>query len=31
MSQHKEAYVILYHGALFHNMSYFTTIVASLS
>ena len=30
MSQHKEAYVISYHGALCHDMSYVTTIVASL-
>ena len=30
MSQHKEAYVISYHGALCHNMLYVATIVASL-
>ena len=30
MSRHKEAYVISYHGALCHDMSYVTTIVASL-
>ena len=30
MSRHKEAYVISYHGALCHDMSYVMTIVASL-
>ena len=30
MSRHKEAYVISYHEALCHDMSYVTTIVASL-
>ena len=30
MSQHKEAYVIYYHGDLCHNLLYVTTIVASL-
>ena len=30
MSRHKEAYVISYHGALCHDMSYVTTIMASL-
>ena len=30
MSRHKEAYVISYHGALCHDMSYVTTSVASL-
>ena len=30
MSRHKTAYVILYHGILCHDMSYVTTIVASL-
>ena len=30
MLQHKEAYVISYHGVLCHDMSYVTTIVASL-
>ena len=31
MSQHKEAYVISYHGAFCHDMSYVMTIMASLS
>ena len=26
MSRHKETYVISYHGALYHDMSYVTTI-----
>ena len=30
MSRHKEPYVISYHGALCHDMSYVTTIVAPL-
>ena len=30
MSQHKTCYVILYHGILCHDMSYVTTIAASL-
>ena len=30
MSRHKEAYVISYHEALCHDMSYVMTIVASL-
>ena len=30
MSRRKEAYVISYHGTLCHDMSYVTTIVASL-
>ena len=30
MSRHKETYIISYHGALCHDMSYVTTIVASL-
>ena len=30
MSQHKPGYVISYHGILCHDMSYVTTIVASL-
>ena len=30
MSRHKEAYVISYHGTLCHDISYVTTIVASL-
>jgi len=30
MSRHRKAYVISYHGALCHDMSYITTIVASL-
>ena len=30
MSRYRKAYVISYHGALCHNMSYVTTIVASL-
>ena len=30
MSRHRKAYVISYHGALCHDMSYVTTIVASL-
>ena len=30
MSRHKVAYVISYHGTLCHDMSYVTTIVASL-
>ena len=31
MSRYKEAYVISYHGALYHDMLYVTTIVASLA
>ena len=31
MSRHKTGYVISYHGILCHNMSYVTTIAASLS
>ena len=30
MSRHKTGYVISYHGILCHDMSYVTTIVASL-
>ena len=30
MSGHKTGYVISYHGILCHNMSYVTTIAASL-
>ena len=30
MSQHKTGYVISYHGILCHDMSYVTTIAASL-
>ena len=30
MSRHKTGYVISYHGILCHNMSYVTTIAASL-
>ena len=30
MSRHKTCYVISYHGILCHNMSYVTTITASL-
>ena len=30
MSQHRKVYVISYHGTLCHDMSYVTTIVASL-
>ena len=30
MSRHKEVYVISYHGALCHDMSYVMTIMASL-
>ena len=31
MSQHKTGYVISYHGILCHDMSYVTTITASLA
>ena len=30
MSRHREAYTISYHGTLCHDMSYVTTIAASL-